>query len=162
MISYKTTLLPTLLPKVGFFLSCLQRALVYTLGLSSCGVVLETQLEPPFSCVPGKQGSFSPFQEPLPSSPRLLCPLRGPACHPICLALRSLAAGWTRMVDFQPPRCLAPWRTGGSMRCNPITSSPRGKERRQEASQKTENKRLSNCLQQNREFHEGMLNLVAP
>lgn len=60
------------------------------------------------------------------------------------------------------PCCLAPWWSGGSMRCNPITSSPRGKERRQEASQKTENKRLSNCLQQNREFHEGMLNLVAP
>lgn len=48
------------------------------------------------------------------------------------------------------------------MHCNPITSSLWGKERRQEAGQETENKRLSNRLQQNREFHEGMLNLVAP
>lgn len=63
---------------------------------------------------------------------------------------------------FPTPCCLAPWRSGGSMHCNPITSSPWGKERRQEASQKTENKRLSNLQQQNREFHEGMLNLVAP
>lgn len=62
---------------------------------------------------------------------------------------------------FPTPCCLAPWRSGGSMRCNPITSSPWGKERRQETSQKTENKRLGNCLQQNREFYKRMLNLVA-
>lgn len=62
---------------------------------------------------------------------------------------------------FPTPCCLAPWKSRGSMHCNPITSSRWGKERRQEAGQETENKRLSNRLQQNREFHEGMLNLVA-
>lgn len=78
--------------------------------------------------------------------------------------LGSPLPGWRLDSDgcFPIPCCLAPWRSKGSMRCNPITSSPWGKERREEACQKTENKRLSNRLQQNREFHEGMLNLVAP
>lgn len=77
--------------------------------------------------------------------------------------LGSVLCGHRLGLDgcFPTPCCLAPWRSGGNVRCNPITSSPWGKERRQEAGQETEKKRLSNCLQQNREFHEGMLNLVA-
>lgn len=55
-------------------------------------------------------GICSQFQESFPSSPRLLSTPQGPVCHPIHLALCSVATGWAWMVAFQPP---AAWLHGG-------------------------------------------------
>lgn len=102
---------------------------------------------------PASGPSSSPAPAQLPVRPSMSSNILGSPLHG-----HGLGSGGC----FPTLCCPAPQRSGGNMRCNPITSSPWGNERRQEASQKTENKRLSNCLQQNREFHKGMLNLVAP
>lgn len=109
-----------------------------------------------------EEGSCSQYQEPLSSSLWLLCSLQGPACHPIYLPLHFMVTGWARMVAFQPSAAQLHREAEGT--CVVIQLPPPCGEmrtgKRQVRRQKT--KRLSNCLQQNREFHKGMLNLVAP
>lgn len=74
-------------------------------------------------------GICSQFQEHFPSSSWLLSSPWGPACHPICLALGSMAAGWTLMVAFQPPAAWLHGRAEGA--CIVILLPPPYGERRE-------------------------------
>lgn len=140
LIFHKTTLLPPLLPRVGFFSIMLSKgaSLHARSQLLWCclGKLTYTSL---LMCAK-EAGLWQPISEALAQLPMAaLLPAR-PSVSSNTLGSPLPDHRLDSHGCFPTPCCLAPWRSGWSTR-NPTTSSPWGKERREEASQKTDDKR---------------------